>query len=371
VPERPHVLLSAAVSLDGYLDDASETRLRLSSEADFDRVDAVRAGCDAILVGAGTIRADDPRLLVRAEARRAARAARGLPPDLVKVTLTATGDLDPGARFFTTGAAPRLVYCPDPAVEEVRARLGAVATVIGAGDPLDLGRVLDDLGGRGIGRLMVEGGGRVHTQFLAAGLAGEVQVAVAPFLVGDPAAPRLFGPAAYPNGPGNPLPLAEARPIGDLVLLRYQPRPDPGRDRRFLAEAVALAGNCPPSATAFSVGALVAGAGGEVLATGWSREGDPHDHAEEAALAKVAGDPLLAGATVYSSLEPCTTRASRPRSCTELLLAAGVRRVVLAWREPWVFADCTGAEDLRAAGVEVIELPELAAGVRAVNAHLL
>jgi 5-amino-6-(5-phosphoribosylamino)uracil reductase len=365
------VLLSCAVSLDGYIDDASGTRLRLSGEADFDRVDAVRAGCDAIMTGAATIRADDPRLLVRSEARRAARAARGLPPDLVKVTVTATGDLDPGARFFTTGTEPKLVYCPDPAVDAVRARLGPSATVIGAGDPLGLGRVLDDLGGRGIGRLMVEGGGRVHTQLLAAGLADELQVAVAPFLIGDPAAPRLFGPAAYPTDPAHPMPLAEARPIGDLVLLRYELRPDPERDRRFLLEAVALARNCPPSATAFSVGALIVGGGGEVLATGWSREADPHDHAEEAALAKLAGDPLLAGATVYSSLEPCSTRASRPRSCTELLLAAGVRRVVLAWREPSVFVDCTGAEDLRAAGVEVVELPELAEGVRQANAHLL
>src|SRR2546423_12333343 len=112
--DRPYTLLSCAVSVDGYLDDANPERLLLSNEADFDRVDAVRAGVDAILVGAATIRADDPRLLVRDPARRAARIARGKAPDPVKVTLTASGRLDPSARFFRLGDGPKLVYSPNP-----------------------------------------------------------------------------------------------------------------------------------------------------------------------------------------------------------------------------------------------------------------
>ena len=62
--ERPYVLLSCGMSIDGYLDNASGKRLLLSNDADFDRVDDVRASCDAILVGAGTVRLDNPRLLV-------------------------------------------------------------------------------------------------------------------------------------------------------------------------------------------------------------------------------------------------------------------------------------------------------------------
>ena len=64
--ERPYVLLSVAMSVDGCIDDATDTRLILSNDADLDRVDEVRAGSDAILVGAGTIRRDNPALLVRA-----------------------------------------------------------------------------------------------------------------------------------------------------------------------------------------------------------------------------------------------------------------------------------------------------------------
>jgi pyrimidine deaminase RibD-like protein len=143
-------------------------------------------------------------------------------------------------------------------------------------------------------------------------------------------------------------------------------------DCALLTRAIELAHRSPPSATAFSVGALVVAGDATVLAEGWSRMHDSHDHAEEAALASLGhGWRPPSGTTVYSSLEPCSVRASRPRTCTELILAAGVERVVFAWREPSVFVDCEGAELLRAAGLEVVEVPELAEEVRAVNRHLL
>lgn len=143
-------------------------------------------------------------------------------------------------------------------------------------------------------------------------------------------------------------------------------------DRDLLRRAVDLASYAPKSTTAFSVGAVVADADGTVLATGFSRQFDPHDHAEEAALSTLdLDDPALRRATVYSSLEPCSTRSSRPRSCTELILATPIPRIVFAWREPDLFVDCEGAELLRAAGRQVIEVPEFAAAARAANAHLV
>lgn len=140
-------------------------------------------------------------------------------------------------------------------------------------------------------------------------------------------------------------------------------------DRAWLALACDLAALCPPSETAFSVGAVIVGADGREVARGFSREAGPHDHAEEAALAKAPGP--LDGATVYSSLEPCGHRASRPRPCAELIIASGARRVVFAWREPQLFAAGTGAELLEAAGVAVVELPGLAERAREPNRHLL
>jgi pyrimidine deaminase RibD-like protein len=153
---------------------------------------------------------------------------------------------------------------------------------------------------------------------------------------------------------------------------------EPGRgsaateaDRRWLREAIELSRRCPPSASAFAVGAVVVAADGTVLATGYSREGSPKNHAEEAALAKLAPDAPLDRATIYSSLEPCRFRASRPRPCAELIIEAGLRRVVIAWLEPPLFAAGGGADLLRAAGVTVVEIGELAAEARAVNAAVL
>lgn len=142
-------------------------------------------------------------------------------------------------------------------------------------------------------------------------------------------------------------------------------------DREMLRAAIELAHSSPPGHT-FAVGALITDASGEVLATGYSREHDPHDHAEEAALAKLApDDPRLPGCTIYSSLEPCSARASRPTSCTQHILDAGIPRVVFAWREPAIFVDCEGAELLAGAGLQVIEVPELAHLVREANASLI
>jgi len=137
--------------------------------------------------------------------------------------------------------------------------------------------------------------------------------------------------------------------------------------------AVELAWLCPPSETAYSVGAVIVGADGSEVSRGYSREGgDPVVHAEESALGKLpAGDPRLAGATIYSTLEPCSQRKSRPRTCTQLIIAAGIRRAVIAWREPGLFvADCQGIELLAEAGLDVTEMPSFAAQAAAPNRHL-
>jgi diaminohydroxyphosphoribosylaminopyrimidine deaminase/5-amino-6-(5-phosphoribosylamino)uracil reductase len=146
---------------------------------------------------------------------------------------------------------------------------------------------------------------------------------------------------------------------------------EPQADLHWLREAIELSRRCPPSSRAFSVGAILVAGDGQVIATGYSRERDPKDHAEEVALDRAAGDLRLAGATLYSSLEPCLTRASRLRSCAELTLEAGIRRVVIAWLEPPLFVAGGGAGALRSGGVTVVEIPWLAEAARAVNAHLL
>jgi riboflavin biosynthesis pyrimidine reductase/pyrimidine deaminase RibD-like protein len=337
---RPYVLLSCATSADGYLDDTSPERLILSGPADLDRVDEVRAGVDAILVGAGTIRRDKPRLRVRSPARQAARVARGLPEQPLRVTISASGDLDPAAEFFTH-PSPHVVYRDN-----------------------SLEAVLDDLGARSVQRLLVEGGATVLGEFLGRGLANELHLAVAPFFVADLSAPRLNVPE-----PPERMTLVDVRRLDDVVVSRYL-LGEGGTDQRFLRWAIELSRLSPRSRTAFSVGAVVVSEDGEVLSTGYSREQQDQDHAEEVALRKLGNDPRLRGATIYSSLVPCGVRASRPVTCVQHILDAGLPRVVYAWREPPLFAAGDGAERLRAAGLTVTEIGSLADAARSVNAHL-
>jgi 5-amino-6-(5-phosphoribosylamino)uracil reductase len=219
--ERPYTLLSCCVSIDGYIGNAA-SRLLLSNDADFDRVDAVRASCDAILVGAETVRVDNPRLLVRSESRRDERAARGLPESPMKVTVTRRAELDARADFFRAGDSEKLVFCASPRVEEARERLGPVATVVdGGGESIEMGALSTDLAARGVGRLMVEGGGTVHTQFLTEDLVDELQLTVAPIFVGDSEAPRFVRDGVFPWNPGRRAELVDVRQLGDVVLLRY------------------------------------------------------------------------------------------------------------------------------------------------------
>jgi 5-amino-6-(5-phosphoribosylamino)uracil reductase len=220
-PQRPYVLLSCAMSIDGCLDAPGPQRLILSGDADLDRVDEERTGADAIMVGAATIRRDNPRLLIRSAARRAARIARDLPEHPARVTLTASGDLDPGARFFARAGAGAVVYCAAPEAPKLQVRLNELARVIPVPPPLGLVAILADLSRRGVHRLLVEGGALLGREFLAAGLVDELALAIAPFFVGAAAAPRFAGPAAYPHDPGRPMRLAEVRQLDEVVLLRY------------------------------------------------------------------------------------------------------------------------------------------------------
>ncbi|CAI7977598.1 MULTISPECIES: RibD family protein [unclassified Parafrankia] len=239
---RPYVLLSCAMSLDGRIDDCSPQRLVLSSQADLDRVDEVRAGCDAILVGARTLRRDNPGLAVRSELRRAERTAAGRPATPLRAVLTSGGRLDPDARFFLDGAE-KVVYrfagaAPRPAPESgpgagagagtgtgtpapaVPPDLSVVATVVDLEAP-PLEHLLDDLSRRGTRRLLVEGGTTVHTAFLTAGLVDELHLVIAPFFVGEAAAPTFVGPGSFPFDTAHRLRLVDVRQLDGVVLLRY------------------------------------------------------------------------------------------------------------------------------------------------------
>ncbi|WP_258948817.1 RibD family protein [Lentzea californiensis] len=212
---RPHVLLSVAVSLDGHIDDRGTERFPLSNAEDFDHVDRMRAESDAILAGAETLRRDNARLLVYSDERRAARIADGKPEYPLRITVTRSGDLDPDLRFWHCGGAS-LVYSRTP--ETTVGHLTETKTFT------EFSEILDDLGARGVRKLMVEGGTSIHTAFLEAGLADEIRVAVAPMLIGQATAPRFVNPAEFPGGPARRFHLEDVTKVGDVAVLRYFPK---------------------------------------------------------------------------------------------------------------------------------------------------
>ena len=283
---RPYVILSCAMSIDGYLDSAAPHKLAMSNAADFDRVDQLRADSDAIMVGASTVRRDDPRLLVRSDERQLVRLAAGKSSSPTKVTVTASGDLPPQSAFFTEGDVEKLVYCPRWSAAHDRGQRSATSrpwSPLGAARD-DGATSLADLAARGVRRLMVEGGGRLHTQFLVDELVDELQLVIAPFFVGESRAPRFVEAGRFPWTSTHRATLADTRRIGDVVLLRY------ALSDRFAAERQA------PAATGGLARAVREGGhGGRRIRRGAPRGGAGRRGATIAAFATLVAAPLVAG----------------------------------------------------------------------------
>lgn len=355
------VTLSAAVTADGCMDDRSPVRLMISTPEDMTEVYRLRTQHDAILVGAETLRRDDPALLLRDEDARRRRVQDGLRPDLTKVTLTRSGNLDPSLRFFTEGDADICVFsqCELP-------HLKNIATVISSDDPISAKSIVTRLEKRGIRRLFVEGGARVLKMFLAEGMADVLRLAVNPTLRSG----EEQGCARFAFTPPDGTPCRQER-FGGMEVTTWQLHPDTtDADLRYLRMAIEESRKCTPCATSYCVGAVVVTPDGSVF-KGYTHETSTTHHAEQEAIAKaLTAGAALQGATIYSSMEPCSKRASEPESCTELILRHGFARAIFALYEPDLFVECRGALMLRKAGIDVRCYPQAADEVRAINAHL-
>ena len=219
--ERPYVLANCAVSLDGRLAFAGGRRARLSGPEDLRRVQGLRADCQAILVGIGTVRADDPSLRVHWEL-----LDRAPGPAPWRVVLDSHGSIPPGAKFLD-GSIPTLVATTEgcarrfaPPVEQFR----------GGTDAVDLSQLLEDLHRRGVRRLLVEGGSQVLASFLRAGLVDRFTVFVASWIIGGSSAPPMVGGPETLDEPGAlKLLRGSAEPVDDGWVLTYLPR-RPGPD---------------------------------------------------------------------------------------------------------------------------------------------
>ena len=356
------IILSAAISADGYLDDAVKgERLILSSPEDWRAIYALRAECDAILVGAGTLREDNPALIIRDPALREKREAEGRSPDIMKVAVSGSGRLDPNLKFFTEGDGEKVIFTMGTVSNEI----SELATVISRPE-LTATIILNQLRKMGVGTLVVEGGSVVLSMFLKDKNWDEFRLGVAPIFVGDERAPRLVLDGEYP-----PMTLVKTEQLGQTAVLHFINRSQYRRDCGYISRALHNSLQSEPSDTCYRVGAVVLTRDGQEF-DGYTHETGPSDHAEEEAIAKaVEAKADLKGATIYTTIEPCSRRSSKPEPCADLIIRHGFARVVYALREPDRFVRCEATQRLAEAGIEVYELDAFAADVIRVNSHLL
>lgn len=174
---RPYILLKAAVSLDGYIDNAREERLILSNSKDLQAVDLLRSEYDAILVGANTIRKDNPSLVCKTSKHQP-----------IKITITNSGNIDIQSNFFQIGEAKKIIFTSQQSFSLIHDKFKNHATVLAFND---LDGLLNQLYQLGIKKLMIEGGGNVLTQFLAAALFDIFRLAICPVIVANNKAVKL------------------------------------------------------------------------------------------------------------------------------------------------------------------------------------
>jgi 2,5-diamino-6-(ribosylamino)-4(3H)-pyrimidinone 5'-phosphate reductase len=215
------VVINVAASADGKIDTRDRHGAPISGERDRERVDALRASVDAVMVGSHTLHDEDPRLTVKSEARRAERVARGEPPNPAKVAVASHLGLAPACRFLTSGPARVVVFVPLGISDPTLTARGVELYSVGHGR-VDLAAVMSTLTALGLRRVLVEGGGTLNFELLRLGLVDELQLYIAPLVFGGATAPTLADGA----GMSRELAIRLSQPTVEVwadggVLLRY------------------------------------------------------------------------------------------------------------------------------------------------------
>lgn len=225
---RPRIIANLAASADGKIDSSAREGGGFGSRLDRDRLDALRAEADAVVVGAGTIRAENPPFAIRDPARRHQRLAEGRSENLIVAVLSRSGDLPPQARVFTEPLGQRLLLLPtglDPALLapwrllEGEGALEIIEAGVGSADVRALVARLHQLGCR---KILVEGGGEAVAAFLEADLLDEIRLTICPVILGGRHAPTPVGGAGWPVSQRRRLALVEMERQGDELFLRYE-----------------------------------------------------------------------------------------------------------------------------------------------------
>lgn len=220
---RPHVIVNTAMSADGKLSTRERRQVKISGVQDFNRVDRLKAGCDAVMVGIGTVLADDPSLTVKAEECRNNRINRGVDMHPIRIVIDSRARTPPDAKVLHKEAGMRIIAVSKRADAGKVAELKKLATVVIVGEEqVDLKELMEELGRMGIRRVMVEGGGTLIAGLIAAGLVDEIYTFIGNIIIGGKDAPTLADGEGFISESGFcRLTLLEARKIEQGILLHW------------------------------------------------------------------------------------------------------------------------------------------------------
>jgi len=230
---RPYVVVNIAMSADGKISTRERRQVRISGTQDFTRVDQLKAGCDAIMVGIGTVLADDPSLTVKSEKCLNYRRKQGWDDHPLRVVVDSSGATPPDASILHKGKGKRVVAVSKRADPIKISLLEKKATILVAGkDEVDLIVLMDKLGNLGIHRIMVEGGGTLIAGLMKAGLVNEIYTFIGNIIIGGKDAPTITdGEGFIKESEFTRLTLLEARRIDNGILLHWKVNgPEPKQD---------------------------------------------------------------------------------------------------------------------------------------------
>jgi 2,5-diamino-6-(ribosylamino)-4(3H)-pyrimidinone 5'-phosphate reductase len=221
---RPYVVVNVAMSADGKLSTRERRQVRISGKQDFTRVDRLKAGSDAVMVGIGTVLADDPSLTVKGEECRQHRRNKGFGDNPVRIVVDSKARTPPGASILHKGPGLRIIAVSEKADPARVQSLKPFATIISAGkDEVDLAILMDELGALGIQRVMVEGGGELIAGMIKAGLVNEIYTFIGNLILGGKDSPTLADGEGFLAEDEFPrLSLIETRRIENGVLLHWK-----------------------------------------------------------------------------------------------------------------------------------------------------
>ncbi len=221
--EKPFVFINAAMSVDGKISTVERRQVRISNDADLRRVDGLRAGVDAVLVGMTTVVGDDPKLTVKSEKLREKRIRQGKPENPMKVTVGKIDNMKISSDFLNYGDAEVVIFTAEKSDPQKIDELKGKARVFIAGKKrVDLRYVMRTLREMGVERVMVEGGGTINYELIKEGLVDEIYVAIAPKIFGGDSAPTLVDGGGFREDDAVGLEFTDIEKLGDVVILRYR-----------------------------------------------------------------------------------------------------------------------------------------------------